>query len=224
MTEREHRGRVAVGDDEVETATIAPADPFASMTIAHGAGAGMDHPFTTGFARRMSELGVATVRFNFVYAQKGRRAPDPEPRLRAAWLAVFEDVRRRFRDVPAFAAGKSLGGRIASMCVADGMPAAGLVFLGYPLHPPGKTDRVRDEHLYRIEVPMLFLHGTGDPFAQPSVLRPVLERLGERARYVEIEGGDHSFNVRGTRRPPAEVGASLADLAAPFVRRIAGAG
>jgi predicted alpha/beta-hydrolase family hydrolase len=221
MTEREHRGRVAVGDDEVETATTQASDPFATIAVAHGAGAAMDHPFMTGFSTRIAELGVTAVRFNFVYTQKGRKAPDPEPRLRAAWLAVFEDLEARFPGLPSVAAGKSLGGRIASMCVADGMPAAGLVFLGYPLHPPGKTDRVRDEHLYRIRVPMLFLQGTGDAFAQPAILRSVLERLGERAEYVSIEGGDHSFNVRGARRPPAEVGAGLADLAAPFVRRVA---
>jgi uncharacterized protein len=224
MTQRELRGRVGVGDDEVETATTAPKDALASMAIAHGAGAAMDHPFMTGFAQRIAQLGVAAVRFNFVYAQKGRKAPDPEARLRAAWLAVFEDTVRRFPGLAAFAAGKSLGGRIASMCVADGMPGAGLVFLGYPLHPPGKTDRIRDEHLYRVTVPMLFLQGTSDPFAQPAALEAVLARLGDRAEYVPIEGADHSFNVRGVKRSPAEVGAGLADLAAPFVRRVAGAG
>lgn len=220
MTEREHRGRVAVGEDEVETATHEASDPFASLAVAHGAGANMDHPFMVGFTRRMAELEVTTVRFNFLYTQKGRKAPDPEPRLRAAWLAVFADLRERFPALPAFAGGKSLGGRIASMCVADGMPAAGVVFLGYPLHPPGKTDRVRDEHLYRIDVPMLFIQGTADPFAQPSVLRPVLERLGARASYAPIEDGDHSFNVRGARRPPSDVGAGLAELAAPWMRTI----
>jgi predicted alpha/beta-hydrolase family hydrolase len=223
MSGREVRGRVAVGADEVETATIAPGDAFAAMTIAHGAGYGMDHPFMAGFAGRMAELGVAAVRFNFLYAQKGRKAPDPEPRLRAVWLAAFEDTARRFAGVPSFAAGKSLGGRVASTCVADGMPAAGLVFLGYPLHPPGKVDRVRDEHLYRVEVPMLFLQGTSDPFARRETLERVLGRLGDLAEYVPVEGGDHSFNTRGVSRAPHEVGAALADLALPFVRRVDGA-
>jgi predicted alpha/beta-hydrolase family hydrolase len=223
MTEREVRGRAVVGTDEIETATYAPAEPIAAMAIAHGAGYAMDHPFMAGFARRLAELGVAAVRFNFVYSQKGRSAPDPEAKLRAAWLAAFEDVRARFDRVPAFAAGKSLGGRIASMCVAEGMPADGLLFLGYPFHAPGRTDRVRDEHLYRIGVPMLFLEGTRDPFADPHVLRRVLGALGDRAELVEVEGGDHSFNVRGARREPTEVAAGLADLALPFVRRVAGA-
>jgi predicted alpha/beta-hydrolase family hydrolase len=220
----EVRGRVAVGDDEVETATMSPAKPFAAMTIAHGAGYAMDHPFMSGFATCIAELGVAAVRFNFLYTQKRRKAPDPEPRLRAAWLAAFDDTGRRFPGLPWFAAGKSLGGRIASICVADGMPAAGLVFLGYPLHAPGKTDRIRDEHLYRISVPMLFLQGTADPFARRDALEAVLARLGDLAEYVPIAGADHSFNVRGVKRSPAEVGAGLADLAAPFVRRVEEAG
>jgi predicted alpha/beta-hydrolase family hydrolase len=224
MSEREVRARVAVGDDEIETATIAPGRPFAAMAIAHGAGAGMDHPFMAGFARRMAEVGVAAVRFNFLYTQRGRKAPDPEPKLRAAWLAAFEATRAAHPGVPALAAGKSLGGRIASMCVADGMPADGLVFLGYPFHAPGKTDRVRDAHLDRIEVPMLFLEGTRDPFADPGVVERVLGRLGDRAELIEVEGGDHSFNVRGAKRDPAEVGADLADLSLPFVRRVAGSG
>ena len=224
MAEREVRARVAVGEDEIETATLSPAEPFAAMTVAHGAGAGMDHPFMVGFARRMAELGVAAVRFNFVYTQRGRKAPDPEPKLRAAWLAAFDAARVKFPDVPMLAVGKSLGGRIASMCVADGMPADGLVFLGYPLHAPGKPDRPRDAHLYSIRVPMLFLEGTRDPFADPAVLEPVLRKLGDRAELIQVDGGDHSFNVRGARRDPADVGAGLADLALPFVRRVGGAG
>jgi predicted alpha/beta-hydrolase family hydrolase len=124
--------------------------------------------------------------------------------------------------LPVLVGGKSLGGRIASMCVADGMPAAGLVFLGYPLHPPGKPERIRDEHLYRISVPMLFLHGTRDPFADGALLSKVVRKLGDRATLVEVEGGDHSFNLRGPRADPREVGAGLAKLAAPFVERVAG--
>jgi predicted alpha/beta-hydrolase family hydrolase len=107
------------------------------------------------------------------------------------------------------------------MCVADGMPAAGLIFLGYPLHPPGKRERIRDEHLYRITVPMLFLEGTRDPFAEPELLSKVLRKLGDRAELHEIEGGDHSFNVRGVKRDAREVGAELATIAAPFVERVA---
>jgi predicted alpha/beta-hydrolase family hydrolase len=125
--------------------------------------------------------------------------------------------------LPILAGGKSLGGRIASMCVADGMPAAGLVFLGYPLHPPGKPERVRDRHLYDIRVPMLFLQGTRDPFAQGPLLSKVLDKLGSRAELHAVEGGDHSFRVRGVKADDREIGAGLAAVAAPFVRRIVGA-
>jgi predicted alpha/beta-hydrolase family hydrolase len=182
----------------------------------------MDHPFMAGFCRAIADHGVSTLRFNFPYLQRGRRSPDPEPVLRETWLAAFEEGRRRADGRAVLAGGKSLGGRIASMCVADGMPADGLVFLGYPLHPPGKPDRIRDEHLYRVRVPMLFLQGTRDPFAQPALLAPVLERLGGVAELHPVEDGDHSFNVPRAKRDPREVAADLAAMAAPFVRRVAG--
>ena len=104
------------------------------------------------------------------------------------------------------------------MAVTEGMPAAGLVFLGYPLHPPGKPDRIRDEHLYEIRIPMLFVQGTGDPFAQTELLLGVLKKLGKRATFHPIEGGDHSFNVRGAKADARDVGASLAPVVAEFIR------
>lgn len=105
------------------------------------------------------------------------------------------------------------------MCAADAEIApAGLVFLGYPLHPPGKPERIRDEHLYRIEVPMLFLQGTSDPFASPTLLSRVVKKLGHRATLVPFEGGGHSFEVRGRKRDPREIGASLAPRVAAFIR------
>jgi predicted alpha/beta-hydrolase family hydrolase len=223
MVTPETRGGLEVAGAAVGTVSISPPASIATLVLAHGAGAGMEHPFMTGFARAIADDGVATMRFNFLYMERGRRSPDPERVLREAWLAAFESATASAGGRPVLAGGKSLGGRIASMCVADGMPAAGLVFLGYPLHPPGKPERIRDEHLDRIAVPMLFLHGTGDPFAQPALLARVVKRLGDRATLVDVEGGDHSFNVRGRRADAREVGASLATLAVPFVRRVAGA-
>jgi hypothetical protein len=220
MGARETRGPIDVGDAAVDAAWIAPRGPSAAVVVAHGAGAGIDHPFMVGFAQALGERDIASMRFNFPYMQRGRRSPDPEPTLRAAWLAAFAEATARF-DVPVLASGKSLGGRIASMCVADGMPAAGLVFLGYPLHPPGKPERIRDEHLYRITVPMLFLEGTRDPFAEPELLSKVLRKLSGRAELHTVEGGDHSFNVRGSKRDAREVGAELAWISAPFVERVA---
>ena len=196
-----------------------PPSPFATIVVAHGAGAGMDHPFIAGFARACVEEGLASLRFNFPYVEAGRRSPDPEAVLRDAWRAAFAAAVDRVEGDPVWASGKSLGGRIASMAVADGeVPAAGLVFLGYPLHPPGKPERIRDEHLYRIAVPMLFLQGTSDPFASPELLGEVIAKLGPLAELVPFEGAGHSFEVRGRKREPREVGASLAPGAAAFIR------
>ena len=202
----------------VSGAYARPAGADRSIVIAHGAGAGMDHPFMVGFSRAMNDLGMATLRFNFLYMEAGRRSPDRPPVAIAAWRAAFENaVARAPVGEPVWASGKSFGGRMASVAVAEGMAAAGLVFLGYPLHPPGKPDRIRDEHLYGIEVPMLFLQGTKDPFATPAVLGPVIERLGDRATLHVIEGGGHSLE-RSRKDDPRETGASVAPIAADFMR------
>jgi predicted alpha/beta-hydrolase family hydrolase len=196
-----------------------PPSPLATIVVAHGAGAGMDHPFIAGFARACVDDGLAALRFNFPYIEGGRRSPDTEAVLRDTWRAVFDVASARSRGEPVWASGKSLGGRIASMCAADAeIQAAGLVFLGYPLHPPGKPERIRDEHLYRIEVPMLFLQGTADPFASSDLLRKIVKKLGDRATLVPFEGAGHSFEVRGRKREPRDVGASLAPQVAAFIR------
>ena len=203
----------------VSARSLRPPSPFATLVVAHGAGAGMDHPFIVGFAGACLDEGLATLRFNFQYLEAGRRAPDTEAVLRDAWRAAFEAASERREREPVWASGKSLGGRIASMCAADGEIApAGLVFLGYPLHPPGKPERIRDAHLSRIEVPMLFLQGTSDPFASPELLAKVVEKLGGRATLVPFEGAGHSFEVRGAKRDPRATGASLAAPAASFIR------
>ena len=203
----------------VSAAYARPRGSFATIVVSHGAGAGMDHPFLVGFARACQEEGLATMRFNFPYIEAGRRSPDTEGVLRDAWRAAFEVASSRRKAEPVWASGKSLGGRIASMAAADGeIDPAGLVFLGYPLHPPGKPERIRDEHLYRVGAPMLFLQGTSDPFASPELLGGVVEKLGDRAELVPFEGGGHSFEVRGAKRDPREIGASLAPHAAAFIR------
>ncbi len=185
------------------------------LVVAHGAGGSKDDPLLEGFAAALEDRGVGCLRFNFPYRERGTKAPDREPVLRDAWNSAFEEAARRSDD--AWVGGKSLGGRIASICVADGLPARGIVFVGYPLHPPGRPERIRDEHLYRIEVPMLFLQGTADPFARWDLLEPVLSRLGERATLHAVEGGDHSFRVRGAKRDDVGTGRRLGDIAAEFV-------
>jgi predicted alpha/beta-hydrolase family hydrolase len=218
MAASEERFSFDAGRAEVAAAFATPGAGSDVLVIAHGAGAGMDHPFLVGFARAMNDLGVGTMRFNFPYMEAGRRSPDPPAVAVASWRAAMEAAGARADGGAVAAGGKSYGGRMASVAVAEGMLAGRLVFLGYPLHPPGKTERIRDDHLYGIDVPMLFLHGTGDPFAQPELLAAVVKKLGRRATLHEVQGGDHSFNVRGHKRPPAEVGASLAPVAAPFVQ------
>jgi uncharacterized protein len=220
----EVRGEIDVPDLEmtVSTARFTPRGAIATLVLAHGAGAGMDHPFLAGFCRAIAEARVATARFNFPYVERGRRAPDREPALRATWTAVVDAIGTEDRARPMLVGGKSLGGRIASMCVADGMAADALVFLGYPLHPPGKPDRLRAEHLERIRVPMLFVEGTRDPFAQPDRLDVVLARLGTLATLERVDGGDHSFRVPGPKVEDAVIGATLASVVAPFARRVSG--
>ena len=178
----------------------------------------MQSPLLVGFTEGLAGAGIGSLRFNFPYKQQGRRAPDPPAVLRDALSAAFETAAGRAAGAPVFAGGKSLGGRIASLLVADGLPAAGLVFVGYPLHPPGKPERIRDEHLDRITVPMLFLQGTRDPFATWDLLEGVVRRLGDRARLHPVEGADHSFRVRGRKVPDEEIGRGLAEPAAAFIR------
>ncbi len=162
----------------------------------------MEHPFLTGFARALNQLSIATLRFNFPSREAGRPFPDRPPAAMAAWRAAMTEAASRSAGEPLWAAGKSFGGRMASMAVADGMPAAGLVYLGYPLHPPGKPEKLRDEHLYGLGLPMLFLQGTRDPFATPELLAAVVARIGPSAVLQWRDGGGHSFDVAGTKRSP----------------------
>jgi uncharacterized protein len=209
---------ITVGGTAVSGVYARPDSPFATLVVAHGAGAGMDHPFLCGFTRALNDQAVATLRFNFPYREAGRKFPDRPPAAISAWRAAMDAAAARSGGEPLWAAGKSFGGRMASMAVAEGMPAAGLVYLGYPLHPPGKPEKLRDEHLYGLGLPMLFLQGTRDPFATPGLLETVIARIGPNATLYWREGGDHSFGVAGVKLGAAEVGASLAAPVAAFLR------
>lgn len=208
------------GEVEISVAVNRPAAAWATLVLAHGAGAGYDHPFLVGFAEALAQSGITTVRFTFPYREAGRRMPGPAAHATATWRTVVDRVRG---DAPAgesvWAAGKSYGGRMASMAEAERpLGVAGLVYLGYPLHPPGDPDRERAEHLPRITVPQLFVEGTNDAFVAPHA---GLERAVEAcqdARILWIEGGGHSFEVKGQKRPADEVGAGLAPHVADFLR------
>jgi predicted alpha/beta-hydrolase family hydrolase len=149
------------------------------------------------FANALAERGIDSVTFNFLYSEYGRRIPDPNARLESCWRAVIDTVRSRiaFDDKLAIG-GKSMGGRIASQVAAgDAGDLAGLVFLGYPLHPPGRPERLRAAHLRDEKAPMLFVQGSRDAFGTPAELQPILTRLEPAADLFVVEGGDHSFKV-----------------------------
>lgn len=188
-------------DGEVSGLRDAPAGaPRATFVLAHGAGGDMNHPQLAAFASGLAGRGIAVVRFNFPYREAGRRAPDRPDKLEACYWAVAKEAGETAERL--FLGGGSMGGRIASHIVADGFPAAGLVFQSYPLHPPGKPERRRDEHLARIGVPMLFIWGTKDAFATGDLLPRTIETL-PNATLHRIEGGDHGLKVRG--RTPTDV-------------------
>jgi hypothetical protein len=179
----------------------------------------MRHPFLLGFARGLQTEGVATVRFNFPYSEAGRRMPGPPAHAISTWTAVEAFARDRFPALPFWAAGKSYGGRMASMAAADGAIApTGLVYLGYPLHPPGDPLTPRSAHLDRIVAPQLFVEGTNDPFVDPHAQLEDAVASCREARIVWIDGGGHSFEVKGRKRPAADVGEALAPVVAAFLR------
>jgi predicted alpha/beta-hydrolase family hydrolase len=222
MTASESALTISAGDATVSALYARPEQPFATLVLAHGAGAGMEHPFMSGFTRGLNDDGVATLRFNFPYREAGRKFPDRPPAAIATWRAAMDEAARQGKahgdTGPVWAAGKSFGGRMASMAVAEGMDAAGLVYLGYPLHPPGKPEKLRDEHLYGLTLPMLFLQGSRDTFATRELLEGVVSRIGTSAVLEWIDGGDHSFAVAGKKRDAAEIGASLAPTVVEFLR------
>lgn len=172
--------------------------PEAAVITAHGAGNDMNNPLVVSFCEQLADAGYLAVRFNFPYKERGRKAPDRPEILQETWRRVFHTVRDHagYPLQRIFAAGKSMGGRVASEMLAEGnLPACGIIFLGYPLHPAGNKEKLRDQHLYQIRVPMLFFAGTRDPLCDLNLLEPVLRRLGTRAQWSVIEGADHSFNV-----------------------------
>jgi hypothetical protein len=169
-----------------------------TVVLAHGAGAGQASPWMVRFASDLARRGLSVATFNFLYAEIGRRVPDRPEALEACYRAAIAAVRQREPASNALViGGKSLGGRVASLIAASdhGLPLSGLVFLGYPLHPPGRPDQLRTRHWPRVVVPTLFLQGTRDAFGTPAELRAHARTLGAPATIVDVEGGDHSFRV-----------------------------
>ena len=200
--------RIAVGErrGDVSALLLRPDGARLLYVLAHGAGAGMRHPFLETVAARLGEGGIATLRYQFPYMERRAGRPDPPAVAAATVRAAAAEAARVAPGLTLVAGGKSFGGRMTSTAQAEApLPGVrGLVFLGFPLHPPGRPDDKRAEHLERVQIPMLFLQGTRDEFADLKLLRPVVKRLGERATLHLVEGGDHSFKVLKSARRTAE--------------------
>ena len=203
--------------------TVYPSDrPLAGLVLAHGAGGGQNSRFMIDASRAMASRGITTATFDFPYMAAGRSVPDKAPVLEQSWRDAIAAARahQAFAGLPLFIGGKSMGGRIASQVAAqhvDGI--AGLVFLGYPLHPPGRPEQRRDAHLPAIREPMLFVQGSRDQFGVADDIRALVPKLNPGTELFEVADGDHSFKVRVkvTGRKQDEIFDEIFDMMARFV-------
>ncbi|MEV8272551.1 alpha/beta family hydrolase [Microbacterium sp. NPDC077184] len=210
------------GEVSLPVSRIDPPAPRATVILAPGAGAGAAHPFMAAMAAAIADCGMSVVRFDFPYRVLGRRMPGPASHSIRAWAAVFEHVRREGDSVPIIAMGKSYGGRMASMATAEDLidPDA-LVYLGYPLHPPGRPEKERAAHLPLVTVPQLFVSGSRDPFILPAERWDAIVRTCPAASIAWMEGADHSFERARDRRTAGDVAASVLAEARDFLEDVA---
>ncbi len=197
-----------------------------TVILGHGAGAGQLHPFMQLFASGLAERGFDTITFNFVYMEKGRGAPDPKAKLESCYRAVIDAAQKhkKLKGNRLVIGGKSMGGRIASQVAATPETAehiTALIFLGYPLHPPGRPDKLRDAHLPQIKAPMLFVQGSRDTFGTTEEISDLIKRLHLPATLYPIDGGDHSLKVPKKGNPPqAQVYETTMDEIARWLRTV----
>ena len=199
--------RIPVGEGGVSALLIRPADAKALYVFAHGAGAGMNHKAMASNAEGLAARGIATLRYQFPYMEKGSKRVDPPRIAHAAVRAAVAEAAKLAPDLPLFAGGRSFGGRMTSQAQADSPLSGvrGLAFLGFPLHPAGKPGIDRAEHLTRVQIPMLFVSGERDALAEVDLLKPVVAGLGDRATLHPVADADHSLKV------PARSGRTSAD-------------
>jgi predicted alpha/beta-hydrolase family hydrolase len=195
-----------------------------TLILGHGAGANQLSGFMRLFANGLAERGIDLITFNFLYMEQGRHVPDPKQKLEACYLAVIDAASRhkKLKGNQLAIGGKSMGGRIASQVAAqpEGSKAVGaLVFLGYPLHPPGRPDKLRDSHLPEIKAPMLFVQGSRDTFGTPDELRAVFEKHQLSPTLHVVEGGDHSLKVPKSLGSQDQVYASVMDTIADWLKK-----
>src|SRR6266852_475211 len=210
---------------EVSALLSRPAKARRLLVLAHGAGAGMGHPFMEKLAGELASVGVATLRYQFPYMEERRRVPDAPAVLTATVVAAVRAAAEAVPELPLLAGGKSMGGRMTSQAAAQGPleGVRGLVFFGFPLHPPNLPGTKRADHLAKVTAPMLFLQGTRDTLADLKLLRPICTKLGPRATLHVIETADHSFHVlKKSGRADPEVVRELAEKAASWAEGIEG--
>ena len=204
-----------------------PAEARACYVLAHGAGAGMRHPFLAGVAAGLGSRGIASLRYEFPYMERGSKRPDPPKIAHTAVRAAVAEAGRLAPGMPLLAGGKSFGGRMTSQAQAEwALPGVrGLAFLGFPLHPAGKPSQDRAEHLRGVKVPMLFLQGTRDALAELDQLEPVCKGLGKLASLKLFEGADHSFHVPAkSGQTDQEVMEELLNTFAAWADKVVGKG
>jgi len=208
------------GERRVSARLEQPPGARACYVLAHGAGAGMEHPFMRATARELGALGIATLRYQFPYMERRARRPDPPPLCHATVRAAVAEAARRAPALPLFAGGRSFGGRMTSQAQAlEPLPGLrGLAFLGFPLHPAGRPSDERAQHLSQVRIPMLFLQGTHDALAERSRMEALVRRLGAHATLSWVEDADHSFHVSArTGRKDAEVRRALSHVLAAWM-------
>jgi uncharacterized protein len=210
------------GDHAIRVSGLLQTPPRARAlyVLAHGAGAGMNHPFMAAVAAGLSHRGIATLRYQFPYLERGGKRPDPPHLAQSTVRAAVAAASRALPDLPLIAGGKSFGGRMTSQAQArEKLPGVrGLAFLGFPLHPAGKSSRERAEHLFDVSIPMLFLQGTRDTLAALDELEPLCQALGDRATLKLFAGADHSFHVPArTGRTDAQVRGDVLDALAAWI-------
>ncbi|HET8921434.1 MAG TPA: alpha/beta family hydrolase [Candidatus Acidoferrum sp.] len=207
------------GAGQVSALLLRPAKAKWLLMLGHGAGAGMHHPFLEKLADELARVDVATLRYQFPYMEEHRKVPDAPAVLTATVAGAVRAAAKMVPDLPLFAGGKSMGGRMTSQAAAQHSleGVRGLVFFGFPLHPPKQPGTKRADHLAKVAEPMLFLQGTRDAFADLNLLRPVCTKLGSRATLHVIETADHSFHVlKSSGRSDEEVLKELAETTASW--------
>jgi predicted alpha/beta-hydrolase family hydrolase len=211
------------GRGQVSAVLMQPENAKRMLVLGHGAGAGMHHPFISALAQELAEVGVATLRYQFPYMEERRKVPDSPAVLIATVAAAVRAAAKAAPELPLLAGGKSMGGRMSSQAAAEGLlpEVRGLVFFGFPLHPPKKPGTKRAEHLAKVTVPMLFLQGTRDELADLKLLKPICTKLGKRATLHVIETADHSFHIlKKSGRNDEEVLGELAETTAKWAKEL----